>query len=151
MVSRRAGDKAAQLRRLKTLIHVARSQLGWTDDIYRDVLRRLAGQASAADCNAAQLQTVLDYMKTQGFKPSSKHGRRPHVPSSREDLLKKIEALLADSDRPWGYAEAMARQMFKRQAIEWLTDNELYKLMQALAVDADRRKRRGEQDEAGKS
>jgi len=130
--------------KLKTLIHVGRSQLGWSEEVYRDVLYRITGKSSAANCNADQLQRVIDYMKSQGFKPLGKHGRRPHVAERSEDLLRKIEALLAEAGRPWSYAESMAKRMFSRQAIEWLTDNELYKLMQALAVDANRRAKREE-------
>jgi phage gp16-like protein len=62
-------------------------------------------------------------------------------------MLSKIEALLADAKRPWNYAEKMCDHMFQVKRVEWLTDEQLTKLMQALAIDAKRRKN-GRTDES---
>jgi phage gp16-like protein len=50
----------------------------------------------------------------------------------------KVEALLAEAGRPWAYADALAVQMWKIQRVEWLDDNQLQRLMQALIIDAGR-------------
>ncbi|QBH95484.1 regulatory protein GemA [Limnobaculum zhutongyuii] len=123
------------------LIHIGKNALQWSDDVYRDVLYRITGCTSAKQCKPEQQQKILDYMKEQGFTPEKKkdHGRRPNVSAGRERTLNKIEALLTDASRPWGYAESMASHMFKQPVIEWLTDSQLTKLMQALIVDARRR------------
>lgn len=126
-------------------IKAGQAYLQWDDVLYRQTLIRLTGKASATKCSLAELQVVKEYMHAAGFpRQSPKHGRRPHVALRRQDVLGKIEALLADAGRPWAYAESMARHMFKREAIEWLDDSELVKLMQALAIDARRRAKRGD-------
>jgi len=133
-------NKNAQLAK----IHIAKAQLGMDDDSYRAFLKRVAGVSSSKQLNPKQLGLVLFELEKLGFKPtaSKKAGRaRPRLPESRQKILAKIEALLSEAGRPFAYADGMAQQMFKRQRLEWLTDNELYKLMQALIIDANRRKR----------
>lgn len=115
--------------------------LAWDDALYRQTLHRLTGKTSATKCSLDELKTVIDYMHKAGFP--RQHGRRPSVSRDKKTTLRKIEALLADAGRQWAYAESMARHMFNgRQAIEWLTDDELYRLMQALVIDQKRREKR---------
>lgn len=124
-------------------IKAGQTYLGWDDATYRATLARLTGKNSATRCSLEELQTVKEYMHTAGFpRQSRKHGRRPSVPKTREGILSKVEAQLADADRPWSYAEGMAKRMFKRERVDWLTTEELTKLMQALDYDAKRRAKR---------
>lgn len=124
-------------------IKAGQAFLGWDDATYRATLNRLTGKTSATRCSLEELQTVKEYMHTSGFpRQSRKHGRRPSVPKTREGMLSKVEAQLADAGRPWSYAEGMAKRMFKRERVDWLTTEELTKLMQALAYDAKRRAKR---------
>lgn len=125
-------------------IKAGQNWLKWDDATYRSVLKRLTGKISSTKCSLAELQMVREYMHKQGFPRtrSRKHGRRPSVPLRRETVLGKIEALLTDAGRPWGYAEGLASYMFRQHVIEWLTDEQLKKLMQALIIDARRRSQR---------
>lgn len=124
-------------------IKAGQAYLSWDDATYRATLNRLTGKASATRCSLDELQTIKEYMHKAGFpRQSPKHGRRPSVASSRQTMLNKVEALLAAAGRPWSYAEGMAQRMFKRERVDWLTSEELTKLMQALAVDAKRRAKR---------
>lgn len=127
----------------KTLIakiHIAKQQLGMDEESYRALLMRHGGN-SCTQLNMSQLESVLSELKQKGFQPQSpkKQGRsRPKAARSRALTLKKIEALLAEASRPWGYADATAQRMFKIQRLEWLDDLQLYKVMQALIIDAAR-------------
>ena len=124
-------------------IKAGQAFLQWDDETYRQTLKRLTGKDSATRCSLEELQTVKEYMHTVGFpRQTRKHGRRPSVPKTREGLLSKVEAQLADAGRPWSYAESMAKRMFSRERVGWLTTEELTKLMQALAIDAKRRVKR---------
>lgn len=124
-------------------IKAGQAFLQWDDVLYRQTLQRLTGKTSATRCSLDELQTVKEYMHEAGFpRQSRKHGRRPSVATTRKGILSKVEALLADAGRPWGYAESMAKRMFNRERVDWLTTEELTKLMQALAVDAKRRAKR---------
>lgn len=92
---------------------------------------------------------MREYMHDQGFpRQSARHGKRPNVARSRKNMLSKVEALLADAKRPWNYAEKMCDHMFQVKRVEWLTTEQLTKLMQALAIDAKRRKKRETTDES---
>ena len=123
-------------------IHIAKAQLGLDDAEYRALLARVAGVSSAKELNPRQIGAVLAEFERLGWQPMApkkKHGRRPSVGKSRKGILSKIEALLADAGRPWAYAKSMAHHMFKREELDWLTTDELTKLMQALIIDAKRR------------
>ncbi len=127
-------------KRLIKLIHIGKTSLCWTDEVYRDVLYRITGRASSTACNIDELEKVLSHMKTQGFIPTAKgYGRLPNVSEGKKKTLSKIKALLTSAGRSWDYAEAMSLKMFKQSVIEWLSYTELTKLMQALIIDAKRR------------
>lgn len=121
-------------------IHIAKSQLGMDDDTYRALLARVAGVRSAKDLGPRQVAAVMAEFQRLGWQPQSKRpGRaRPNPAARRQTVLSKVEALLADAGRPWEYADSMAKHMFKVERVEWLTDSQLYRLMQALILDAGR-------------
>ncbi|MFA1023262.1 gp16 family protein [Klebsiella pneumoniae] len=131
-------------------IKAGQSHLGWDDATYRAVLARLCnGKTSSTKCSLEELQAVREYMHDQGFpRQSARNGKRPNVARSRKTMLSKVEALLADAKRPWNYAEKMCDHMFQVKRVEWLTTEQLTKLMQALAIDAKRRKKRETTDES---
>ncbi|HDC2287785.1 TPA: regulatory protein GemA [Salmonella enterica] len=125
-------------RNLIRIIHTGKSCLGWDDDTYRDVLFRQTGKRSARDCTVPELEKTVLYMRTQGFAPSSR-GRRPRVATGRKAILSKIEALLAEAGRPWGYLDGIVERMLgEKKTVEWLDDEQIYKVMQMLIVDAAR-------------
>ncbi|EAC0381645.1 regulatory protein GemA [Salmonella enterica] len=125
-------------RNLIRIIHTGKSCLGWDDETYRDVLFRQTGKRSARDCSVSELEKTVLYMRTQGFAPSSR-GRRPRVATGRKAILSKIEALLADAGRPWGYLDGITERMLgEKKPVEWLDDEQIYKVMQMLIVDAAR-------------
>lgn len=121
-------------------IHIAKAQLGMDDETYRALLARVAGVTSAKQLTPRQASAVLAELQRLGWQPQSKHeGRaRPRPAPSRTAVMGKVEALLAEAGRPWSYADAMARHMFKVERVEWLDDGRLHRLMQALIVDAGR-------------
>jgi len=121
-------------------IHIAKAQLGMDDETYRALLARVAGVTSAKQLTPRQVGAVLAECQRLGWKPQSKRqGRaRPRPAPSRTATMGKIEALLAEAGRPWAYADGMALHMFKVERVEWLDDGQLYRLMQALLVDAGR-------------
>jgi len=130
-------------RSLLAKIHIAKAQLRMDDDSYRAMLRSVAGVDSAKDLSADGATRVLQHLERCGFKPKAtkRIGRRPNVALSREAMLRKIEALLADAGRPWEYLTGMVKRICKVDAIEFCTDDMLRKLIAALQIDANRRAR----------
>lgn len=129
-------------------IHIAKKELGYDDDTYRDVLFYVTGERSCADMNIDQLSRVIAEFRRKGWQPKSEHGTKPRVAKQRQATLNKIEALLADGGKHWNYAKAMAKHMFDKEAIEFLTDEQLHKLMQALAVAQHRQAKAAQAAEA---
>lgn len=140
--AKQAGGRTTNKRNsLLAKIHIAKKQLVLDDAIYRDMLWRLTGKRSCKQMSIKELNSVLRDCERLGFKPIKQHGRKPSVASHRKAILGKIEAILTDLELPWQYAENMAKTMFGGHGvIEWLNDEQLYKLMQALAVYQARKK-----------
>jgi len=53
----------------------------------------------------AELLTVKRWLESLGWTPTAaaRHGKKPSVAGEKKRLVDKIEALLADARRPWGY------------------------------------------------
>lgn len=126
-------------------VHIAAKELGMDDDTYRALLARVAGVRSAKQLNARQLKQVLDEFRRLGWvpRPGKKAGRKkPRTPPSRKSVMDKVEALLAEAGRPWAYADGMAQRMFQVDRVDWLDDDQLFRLMKGLLVDARRHGRK---------
>lgn len=124
-------------------IKAGQKWLLWDDVTYRSTMQRITGKTSSTKCTLEELQKLREYMHEQGFprKRAKRHGRKPNVANRRQAVLGKIEALLADAGRPWQYAESVSQRMFQQKIIEWLDDEQLTKLLQALIIDARRRQK----------
>ena len=105
-----------RLKKKRQAIHVARRQLELDDTSYRALLMRAAGVNSSADIMSNdKADAVLDALSKLGFKHKKmpKPGTHPGTPGNidREPYLQKIEALLADMELPWTYAERIAENI----------------------------------------
>lgn len=160
---RKRGTEAAEQRKaLLAKIHVAKKQLGLTEDEYRALLDGHFGAASAADLGLTDLKRLVLVMADYGFKPSKGHARRgatrkKTIPATleqddlgREPLMKKIEAQLAEKGRaegtdvPWGYAVAILKRQSGgvTRCFEHATPEQLRGVIAALTRDARRNGRR---------
>lgn len=105
-----------RLKKKRQAIHVARRQIDLDDATYRELLQRVAGVKSSADLMSMdKADAVLDELSRLGFqhKPKIVPGRHKGTPSTleHEPYLQKIEALLADMELPWAYAEKIAEHI----------------------------------------
>lgn len=133
-------DRRIQIGRIK----MGQKALGMDDETYRALLQRVTGKSSSTQMTPAERNQVLGELARLGFKRAETADRRRRYPGKPRNLrevplLRKCEALLADSKRPWSYAHSMARRMFKVNRVEWLKPDQLHKLVAALQVDASRR------------
>lgn len=132
--------KATPARKAKLAkIHIARKELSMADDDYRAMLKRITGKTSSADCRLAQLDAVIDELRRLGWKPSSKHGVKPRTTKERKAKLDKIGAILADMGLHWNYVHGMAKKMHGIDRVEWLHDNKLHAVLQALIIHQKRK------------
>lgn len=132
-------------RRELAKIHIGAKQLGLGEDAYRAMLYMVAGVVSAADLDINGRAAVLAHLRKSGFKAKRRGGpRHPNKPEiaaapwDKKELLKKIEAYLAEAKRPWNYVHGMARRMYKVDRVEWCDAVQLRGIVAALEYDARR-------------
>jgi phage gp16-like protein len=128
-------------------IHIGKDQLKMDDATYRAMLKTLGGVTSSKDLTNEGLNKVIRHLEKSGavFTKAKRSGRKPNNLGSESDRaakLSKIEALLADADRPWEYAITMAQHMYKKEALEFCSQHELSGIIAALAKNAKREGRR---------
>lgn len=118
-------------------IWAARTANGLDDATFHELLEGLVGVSSTKDLTEAQQADVLDYFN--GKRRS--YPGRPHNMDcpDRGPMLRKIEALLADSKLPWAYADGISKRMFKVERVAFCAPEQLRKIIQALAYSAQRR------------
>jgi phage gp16-like protein len=63
-----AVDYSVDRNKLIAKVHIAKAQLGWDDDTYRETLARVTGKSSAKDLNIKELEAVLKAFAKSGFK-----------------------------------------------------------------------------------
>lgn len=125
-------------------IHMAKKELGLEDDAYRSLLRSETSKASAADLTGNERARVLLAMVHAGWKPkdAKTNGRPPMVAAKSAGLIKKIEAQLTASGKPWAYAHGIAQRMFQLDKVEHCDSTQLRKIIAALTYDSKRKARK---------
>ena len=92
--------------REKAILHVAKAELGLSDEIYRALLKEIAGVTSSVDLDRAKYQEVLEELKKKGFRVRlKKHkgkkfdelGHRPGMASPKQ--LRLIDTLWLEVSR----------------------------------------------------
>lgn len=127
-------------------IHIAKKQLGLSEEEYRAILVGHGGAESSKDLDHAGRQRVLDYLKFRGFKPAaSTKPKRPSRPTPKIDavpLVRRIRAQLISLGRlPDSYADGIAKQMLgdaAPQFFEWCEVRDLERISQALSYQQKR-------------
>lgn len=127
-------------------IHLAAAQLGMDthdkapESDYRRMLWSVARVHSAADLDEAGRHRVLAHLKSAGFRGAPRGRTKPA--EGKEKLVAKVRAMLAAAGRLDAYADSMSRHMFRVDRFEWLTEDQLRRLVAALVYDAKRRERK---------
>lgn len=123
-------------------IHIAKKDLQLSQDDYEAVLLRVAGVASAAECNDRQLDEVLKDFERRGF--SSKARSSGPKPADHPVALKAramwislyhLGAIHNSSDTA---LEAFARRQLQVERLQWANQAQGYKLIEALKAIAER-------------
>jgi phage gp16-like protein len=110
-------------------IHALKKQLNLDDETYRAVLGNQVGLNSAALLNRGQRLTVIKHFQEQLGK--TLFDGKPHN-LAQNSQLKKIEALLTVQKKPWSYAHAIAKRMYKKANLVFCTPSELRGVITAL-------------------
>ncbi|TGE76062.1 regulatory protein GemA [Pseudoalteromonas sp. KS88] len=135
------------------LIHIAKTQLAWDDELYRSILETLTSKCSCKEMTVPELDRVLEHMKSKGFKPvSKKRGKGRNSPISRDrapgektplDKLRQTWIEMAHGGYLRDGSEQALLTWSKNQAkrfnrgvaverLEWLDDSVLILLIEQL-------------------
>lgn len=137
--------------RQRGAIHSRAKQAGMDDDTYRKMLVEVGGvkpkdgkPASSKDLDAVGIGRVLDHLaKLTGTDPL----RPPAADIAADPQLQKIDALLLDAKRNWGYllskgekgGKNMMQRLTGKDRLRFCTAADLGKVISALEIDKARR------------
>lgn len=145
-------------RGLLAKVHVAKKQIGMTDEEWRDFLRGRFGVDTSAALSVGALSALVGHLERIGWTPSTpkrtrdSHGK-PHILKhddagmNRERQMGKIEALLSELGRiegryiPWSYATAILKRQCGATRLEWADRDQLRDVIAALSRNLSRKQR----------
>lgn len=125
-------------RNMLAKIHIAKKDLGLSDDAYRAILAEIGGAESAGDLDMDGLRKVVAHMRSRGFEPkrSKKTGS---LPEGKAKQIKRIWAQCYSMARPVPeYADGMAKQMFGIAKVQWCDHDQLHAMTSALTYQQRR-------------
>ena len=117
--------------------HIAKKDLGLSDDVYRSVLGELFGVDSAGKLSIKQLEALIKHFEKLDWQQKPK-ARKPSAGGGTRELLGKIEALLAELGNaegrfvPWTYPQAILKRQGGPERLEWATATQLRAVIAAL-------------------
>jgi len=142
---------SADRRGMLAKIHLGAKELGLSDDARRDILERLTGRRSSADCTDAQLDQVLAHFKSLGWKPQAGAQARSGVaPKPKRAMATSPVALKARAmwlslfnlgvvrSSSEATLEAFAARQLKVDRLQWADQSQGYRLIEALKAMAER-------------
>ena len=62
------------------------------------------------------------------------------VGKDKAPMVRKIHAILADMKLPWSYVDAIAKEKFNMEFVEWCEKPELYKIVQMMVIHQKRKR-----------
>ncbi|MBK1890699.1 regulatory protein GemA [Undibacterium sp. 14-3-2] len=118
------------------LIHIAKSQLGLDDDVYRSMLTGLELPNSTTKMSVPELQKVLDHLKRSGFKVRSKPKDRSQDDSEQAKMLRALWLELSGLGYVRDPSEKALAAWVKREtgvaALQWLNVETTQKTIEKL-------------------
>ena len=129
-------------------IHAAKHALAMENDVYRDMLERISTLhgtpvRSAAQLSAVQIDAVLNELRRLGgLKPGQRAAGKPRNFDNKAmpEMIRKVEALLADMKLSWSYADAIVERQFGIKRVAWCRrEDQLRSLIAALHVEQEKR------------
>lgn len=134
-------------------VHLGAKDLGLNDDTRRDLLERVTGFRSAADCTDDQLDAVLAEYRARGWAPTVVKGGKPARVGAAPTRRARADHPVAGKARAlWislyqlgvvrnpseASLEAFARRQLGVAALQWADQSMGYRLIEALKAIAER-------------
>lgn len=121
------------------VIHIAKAQVGMSDDEYRDLLASFQtdrGEAvtSSKSLTDPQFDEIMDHFKTLGF--TNRFNKKHRSVSGM--YMKKANAIRLDMGLSWAYVDGIGKNISQKtlgktiEKFEWLPHDIQQKVVQAL-------------------
>lgn len=127
----------AQRRADLAKIHIARQQIGMSEDEYRDLIFAMFGKRSAADLDYRGRAMLLAHFKKIGWKPKGQRPGQAHKPLAQDkaSIERKIAWQLGQLGKGWDYVYTIWENNWKHEAsaFEMLSVERLGDISSALA------------------
>ena len=127
-------------RKQSALIHIAKKQLGLTDEQYRTILRVYTGFESSKHLDQRDFEAVMQHMAALGFRSDftkSFYGQRPGMASPRQVAL--IRKLWGEYTGDKGDDSSLGKWLtrtFKVSSLRFVTHEQAPKAIAALKAMA---------------
>lgn len=152
-------------------LHVLKKERGWSDDEYRDVLGARTGKRSAGDLSFGELAQLVADLRAKPVRLPSGGAYQPRSeaqkaadqrqaswgfideqPDNKRPLLRKIYAICRSLGVGRRYAEGISKRQFGNvtRRLEWMTPDDLYRVVQALATTQRAAQQRADRESSGK-
>lgn len=145
--------QASDRRALLAKIHLGAKELGLAEDTRRDVLEKITGHRSSADCSDRELIMVLAHYRSLGWTPTGaakpRMGavpvRKPSRTAAQHPVAKKARAMwislhqLGVVREPSEAAlEAFGKRQLGVDRLQWADQGQGFRLIEALKQMAER-------------
>lgn len=136
-MSARGPNKIGDKRRAALAkLHCAKRDLGFSDEEYRVLLKRLTGKLSAAELTDRELGRVLDELRGKGFRAPATTNRtgRPGEPQERliEALWKDLVDMGVLDDPSPKALRRFVRKVAGVDSLKWADAPQMNKAIEAL-------------------
>lgn len=126
-------------------IHIAKKDLGLSEDVYQDILYQAGGVESSADLKPAGRRAVLARFRELGWKPRGKGRQTGGRKLADDPRSRKIRALWIELHQAGKVKDpsedallAFVHRLTRRKALQWLTPAQASTVIEALKGWLDR-------------
>lgn len=126
-------------------IHIAKKDLGMSEEAYRDMLKNIGGVDSAANLSPTSAAKVLEHLGRLGWQPratgksNKPQPKRYTKPADSRAQQSKIVALITSMGVSDAYVDAIAMRIAGVQRWQWADADGLRGIITALNVEARKR------------
>ncbi len=141
---RKAARSGALTRKQTALIHVARKQLGLSDERYRFILRKMAGVESAKDLDRTGFEYVMKAMMALGFRSDFTRTFYTHrdgmATPAQVTLIRELWGAYATEEGGESGLNRWLERTFRVSALRFVTEHQAERIIRALRAMNNREK-----------
>ncbi len=119
----------AERRSLLAKLHIAKKDMGWTDDYYRNLLENCFGLSTSAALSNEQLRALMASIRNRGWKPRQKPGEMDEQVVAFRSRIKVMASQIPNGDER---LKGLCKSICGVASVGWCTD--IAKMKRLLAV-----------------